>query len=219
MISAAGPGLNAEELPDYVASASACPQTAKTCLGLHLHVAVDDAGPVVDVAWMAAQIANANRLFAAIGTGFMVVKAETLPKEAVHVATRTDRDLLGRKRWTAGPIHVFVAGRLDNVDEEGEIYGVHWRDRKQTSHRWIILSARSWSHTLVHELGHFFGLPHSSAPTSIMTKGAPDPVPAGQRVFTDPQLKKMLRRLHRKLKDKHLTHHIGLGKDDSDLQK
>ncbi len=186
-------------LPDYGAAAGSCPAAAKTCLGIHLYVAVKDGVPVVESDWIASQVSNANRLFAPLEVAFEVVAAEVLPTDCLRVADRAARDGLGRTRWSKNAIHVFVTGRLDNVDEPGEIYGVHWRDRQQTSHRWIILSAIAWPHTLVHELGHYFGLPHSEDAVSIMTKGAPVPVPARERIFTEAQQRKMRRRLKRLL--------------------
>ena len=169
-------------------------------LGIALYIAPGKDGPVVTPEWMEEQVAKANSLFAEMDLVFEVAETHNLEPDEARIEGKEARDLLGRTRYKKGLIHVFVVGYLGNVDEKGEIYGVHWRDRKKTSRRWIILSAIAWDFTLVHELGHFFGLSHCDLPASIMNKTGKDPTPMAERGFTPSELKTMKRRLKRKLK-------------------
>jgi hypothetical protein len=78
-------------------------------------------------------------------------------------------------------IHVFIVGRLDDLDEPGAIaYGVTW-------HRGdLIVSDAALERTLAHELG----LPHGHDPLSIMNRDEDD-TPS----FSDEELAKLRRRL------------------------
>ena len=91
--------------------------------------------------------------------------------------------------------------QLDDVDIIGNLlYGVHWRKRGDRSQRWIILSARDESGaTLAHEMGHFFGLPHSTYDVSIMNKAPRPSPPWTERVFADPEQARMRRERDRML--------------------
>lgn len=169
-------------------------------LGLAVYVAPGEDGPVVSPEWVDEQVAKANSLFAAMDLTFEIAERHELKPKEARIESKEARDLLGRKRYKKGLIHVFVVGYLGNVDEKGEIYGVHWRDRKKTSRRWIIMSAIAWNTTLVHELGHFFGLPHCDLLGSIMNTTGNDPSLMSTRKFDPSELKKMKRRLKRKLK-------------------
>jgi hypothetical protein len=173
----------------FVTGSPACPPAAKRCIGLHVHVVEVDGEPVASPQWMYRDVAHANALFAAIGVGFTVVDVDALAATQAQMVTRRDRDLLGRSHFSRGVVHVFVVARLGDVDVAGEeIRGVHWRDRADTSRRWVILSAIGSSTVLAHELGHFFGLPHSTYEVSIMNK-APRPTPAWvDRVFHPDEL-------------------------------
>jgi hypothetical protein len=155
----------------FVVGSPACPEEAKTCVRIALHV-VEEAGEDVQTPqWVAEQVQEANRLFAPIGVGFTVGSANVVDARFADVQTRLDRDLLGRKAHSLGVVHVFVVRRLADVDVEGEVIrGVHWRDRAETSRRWIIISSIAMPVVLAHELGHFFGLPHTRHPRSIMNK-------------------------------------------------
>ncbi len=180
------------------------PQTAlcgeKKTVGIALYVAPGTDGPVVSSEWVEEQVAKTNALFADMDLTFEIAERHELEPKETRIEGKEARDLLGRKRYKKGLIHVFVVGYLGNVDEKGEIYGVHWRDRERTSRRWIILSAIAWDFTLVHELGHFFGLSHCDLAGSIMNKTGDDSTPMSDRHFSPSELKKMKRRLKRKLK-------------------
>ena len=74
-------------------------------------------------------------------------------------------------------------------EEVGEqIRGVHWRQRSNIDKRWVILSGIAQSTVMAHELGHFFGLPHSSHRRSIMNKTPREDPPWDERVFVDEEL-------------------------------
>lgn len=159
------------DMSTYVQGTPRCAATAAHCFGVHLHVVATPAGPVRDVAWVSAQVEQAQRHFALIDTSFEVVAADALPAVDLEIDDRDERDALGHARFTRGVVHVFVVGRLADVDVAGsEIRGVHWRERADRTHRWVILSQIAGSLVLSHELGHFFGLPHSSYDISLMNK-------------------------------------------------
>lgn len=171
----------------------ACPTTVATCLGLVVHMVFERGQPVVDPAWLAGQVEDANALFSPIAVGFAVVDLQFESAQWAELETRGDRDRVGRGKLREGAIDVFVVRKLADVDLVGEqIRGVHWRDRANTAQRWVILSSLASSRVLAHELGHFFGLPHSPNGRSIMNKQTGGGRPPWQtRTFTAAELATM----------------------------
>lgn len=180
------------ELAALTAGLPACEAGRAHCLGIQLHVAVaaDGGAPVADAAWLAAQLAAANAQFAPLDVGFQVVGSAALPAGAGRIATRGERDAVSGGRLGGAVIHVFVTGRLDDVDQPGAVIrGVTWRARG--SARYVILSTAAPDRVLAHELGHVFGLPHSRHAISIMNKAPRTAPPIEQRRFADPEIAAM----------------------------
>lgn len=172
---------------------------------IQLHVAADDSGAIAKQAWIDTQLAAANRHFAPLGVSFEVAGIDRLPASAVHVETAADRNALAKGRLAGRRIHVFVVGQLDDVDSDGGIaYGVTWR-LPHDSRRYLIISVQALERTLAHELGHFFGLPHSSYAVSIMNKTERKEPPVDQRTFADEEIVAMRPVLERLIRDKRIV--------------
>ncbi len=195
----------ANGLAELVAQAPRCAPERAHCFGVYLHIVVGDEGAVQDAAWIARQMEQANKHFEGIDTGFEIVCADAVNPEYTTVEDKAQRDRLGRASFSKGVVHWYVVGHLMNVDEEGEIYGVHWRDREERSHRWIIVSAIAWDTTFAHELGHFFALKHSTYPISIMNKSRRAEPPAAERTFHEDERVTMRRRLRRMVRNGRLV--------------
>ena len=196
MLLAPVPADSSPDAAAFVESTPRCVATATHCFGIHLHVVQTETGPVQDVAWVTAQIEQAQRHFALIDTSFEIVAADLLPASELEVDDRDERDALGHARFSRGVVHVFVVGRLADVDIDGsEIRGVHWRERGDRSHRWVILSKIAGSLVLPHELGHFFGLPHSTYDISLMNKTVRLTPLVSELTFAEPEVLRM--RKHR----------------------
>lgn len=135
---------------------------------LSIAIAADENGrPAVDDAWLQSQIDDANRLFGPIGATFRWTMQKPLaePHGALH--TRADRDAL-TPLTESKVIDVFVVRELEDVDEPGRMrMGVCWTGRG--GKRFIALSRSARPSVLAHELGHFFGNPHSTVVNNIMS--------------------------------------------------
>lgn len=178
----------------FVTGVPRCRAAAKLCFGLIVHVVATDGVPVVDPPWFFAQVDAANALFAAIDVAFEPIEVRLAPAAWAAIDSRSDRDRLGRGEHDRGVVHVWLVRRLADVDQDGsEIRGVHWRDRADLERRFVILSSIAGDRTLAHELGHFFGLPHSRYPISIMNKTPRDDPPWELRGFHRDELARMRR--------------------------
>lgn len=129
-----------------------------------------------DRAWIEAQIASANTIFAPAEVAFRIVEVRPplSPDARASVADRAARDRLGRAVELRGGeprcVYVFLTEQLVDVDDPTrELSGVHWRVRTDRRTHYVILSKRARSSTLAHELGHYFGNPHSPTPNNVMS--------------------------------------------------
>jgi hypothetical protein len=129
-------------------------------------------GPEV-VAWLEAQLARANAVFAGAG---IRLHLEHRPDDAhpLEVRTREERHALAARAPLDGDLHLFLVKRLANIDAAGDICGVHWRYRggapSLRGRHYLILSLPdALSDTMAHELGHYFGLGHRRELDNLMT--------------------------------------------------
>ena len=161
--------------------------TDLTCVRIHLHVAASNPGDDPS-AFIATQLAGANLLFAPAGLTFELSAIQALEDTEAIIRTRAERDALGHVRFARGAVTAFFANELWDVDAPAaaprQIRGVHWRDRADRQRRWVVVSRISPPHVLGHELGHFFGLPHSTDPASVMNKTPRTSPPPEERGFT-----------------------------------
>ena len=202
----AGPSPGQSTLADVRDGAAPCPTEAAHCIGLILHVAPGaDGGLVQGPDWLAAQLARANALFAPLGVGFNIAEVLALDRSEAIILSRDQRNRIGRRRFTRGAVHVFIVERLGNIDAtDADINGVHWRTRRG---RWVMVSSKAWDLTLGHELGHFFGLPHSEVEASIMNTTSRK-FPPASRAFQPDELIKMRAGLKRMLRDRSLRDRV-----------
>ena len=127
-----------------------------------------DGNPVVPSGWIEEQIRWANEIFAPSGVSFEITARRPLGAEHAHVETRRDRHVLARELHDE-VINVFVVESLADVDIDGRyIRGVHWRGRWRPGSHYVIISAIAPTAVLAHELGHFFGNPHSTTVGNVM---------------------------------------------------
>jgi hypothetical protein len=136
--------------------------------GLSISIARAENGErVVDDGWMQSQIDDANHLFAPLGTRFRWTIEKPLDEPHGELHTRANRDALTPLTETK-VIDVFVVRALEDVDEPGRYrMGVCWTGRG--GKRFIVLSRTARPTVFAHELGHFFGNPHSTVVNNLMS--------------------------------------------------
>ena len=147
--------------------ASAAP--SDPIFGLSISIASENGEHVRDDAWIQTQIANANELFAPAHISFRWTHEKQIPAALTEMHERKDRDALGDMADVKKTIDLFVVAKLEDVDEPGRYRkGVAWT-RKSDGRRYVILSAEAPEKVLAHELGHFFGNPHTTVADNLMS--------------------------------------------------
>jgi hypothetical protein len=138
---------------------------------LPLSVAVGrvDGAPVATDAWLDEQLARATAAFRSFAICFAVDRRVDLDAAHARLETRADRHALAGL-VAPGRVNVFVVGSLRDVDDPSLLrMGVHWRSRGRRPSHYVIVAASAWPTTLAHELGHFFGNPHSRTAGNLMS--------------------------------------------------
>ena len=144
-------------------------QAAFPTFPLALAIAEDSGVRVVDDAWIAAELAQANAIFAASGVSFEIRTQRALDAGHAAVETRADRNVFATERTTS-MVNVFVVRSLRDVDDPTQMRrGVHWRPEGLGGAHFVIVSSIAAPDVLAHELGHFFGNPHSPTPNAVMS--------------------------------------------------
>jgi hypothetical protein len=168
-----------------IAKGPKCAKALRHCFGIQVWIRAENRHRQETVEWFKSQVEGANRIFSAVSIGFSVEKISLSNSDLADVRDASVRDELGRQhRGEAGLISVFVVDRLADIDvANAEIRGVHWRHRSGNQMHYVILSEIAGALVLAHELGHFFGLPHSRYPASIMNKRPREQPPYDQRGF------------------------------------
>lgn len=170
-------------------------------LPVSVAVAEVEGRPVVDQAWLDAQISRANRIFGTHGVTFRLIERRPLAERYAKLETRRDRHALGAQ-MKAKVINWFVVSSLRDVDDPS-LYrrGVHWRPQGFPGKHLVVTSKIASELVLAHELGHFFGnREHSPVPGNIMSYSRGE----GEPFFDPIQTAKVLRFARRFLRTKEL---------------
>lgn len=138
----------------------------------HAPSGAPDEEPVVSEQWLSSQLENANRLFNPHGVSFRRTARQSMEARYARMETRRDRHSLGAL-MQPHVINWFVVLSLRDVDDRSRYrQGVHWRPRGRRypdGLHFVITSSIAGPHVLAHELGHFFGNPHSDVAGNIMS--------------------------------------------------
>jgi Matrixin len=179
------------------AAVPVCP-AADVCFGLRVRVATEDGAPVVSPVWLAESFAVANQLFAPVGIAFQLDALMVNGDMTARVDGAKARDTLVLGIPAAPVIDAMLVRELIDLEEPRPIFGVHWRVSSARKRRFVIVSSAASTRVLAHELGHYFGLPHSAYAVSIMNKTPRAEPPPEQRRFADEELP-ILRRTAREI--------------------
>jgi hypothetical protein len=176
-------------------------QSTRT-LPIALTVAETEGGPVVSEAWIAERMAQADAIFAPAALAFRIRERAAMGAPHVAMEDRSDRHALA-EALAPGSINVFVVGSLRDVDDPSRMrQGVHWRSPRVPGSHYVILSSIAGPSTLAHELGHFFGNPHSATINNVMSYERDGAVPP---FFDAAQLRRIRARARRFLESGELA--------------
>lgn len=120
-------------------------------------------------------VARANRALEPYGFRVVVHKVWIMPGGYDTVTRRRDHRRLAEYASIDGTVHVFMVDRLElgsRLSGDRGVRGMHWRYRglrkRFANRQYVVVNGDAPATTLVHELGHLFGLEHAYAHSNLM---------------------------------------------------
>jgi hypothetical protein len=139
-----------------------------------IHVAMHDGVSVVSEGRILDAVRRANRELAAYDVVLVVEAIDPMPG-ITRIDTPDDRFALAERAKPDGSVHVFYVDRLELPSlrrGDRRVSGMHWRyhglDPGVRTREYLAVAHNAPSTTLVHEVGHAFGLAHDRNIDNLM---------------------------------------------------
>lgn len=141
---------------------------------LTIHVATQDGRSVVSESRVLASVRRANRELAAFDV-YLIVEDIVPMAGGSRIETPAQRFGLALEAQRDGTVHVFFVDRVELTSArkgDRRVSGMHWRyhglNKKIRSREYLAVAHNAPTTTLVHEVGHAFGLAHDSSTDNLM---------------------------------------------------
>ena len=141
---------------------------------LTVHLAASEEHPASTMRRLEQGLTQANATLRSFGIEVKVRELLRMPGGYNSITRRRDRRRIAGYATPNGSVHLFMVDELElrRGRHARSVRGLHWRYRglirRLRKREYVVVSGDAPSTTLIHELGHLFGLSHSDSDENLM---------------------------------------------------